>query len=346
MVDLAPGPQAHAVGMLVGPCLAVFVGVDRMAPRDLEIVRSELPLLGALLRAESELQLRVSEAESAAEATLRAHALARNVDAARATSSELARRLELEHRRKDEFIAILAHELRNPLAPIANAIELLRRMQVMPREPLDRLVGVMSRQMNHMRRLLDDLLDVARIAQGKVTLRKARFPLSEAIEAAAETARPLIEEKGHRLEVRSAEFDPRIEGDITRIAQVLGNLLLNAAKYSEAGGRITVSVEPADSFVAIRVEDTGVGMSPQELDTVFGLFSQVEGSLSEARGGLGVGLALARSLVELHGGTLAAHSAGPGCGSTFTVTLPRLVDAAEPLSPRTHMEPAAHSGAR
>jgi signal transduction histidine kinase/CheY-like chemotaxis protein len=223
-------------------------------------------------------------------------------------------------RRKDEFLAMLAHELRNPLAPVANAIEIMRSQP--GHERVEWARGVMERQLRHMSRLIDDLLDVSRISTGKITLKKERLNLSRAVERAVETAQGFVSECGHQLEVELAEPDVFVAADPVRLEQVVTNLLNNAAKYTERGGRIWVTLETDLALARIRVRDTGVGIAPALLQQVFELFTQGERSLDRAQGGLGLGLTLVRNLVRLHDGTVEAFSEGPGRGSEFVVTLP------------------------
>jgi signal transduction histidine kinase/ActR/RegA family two-component response regulator len=231
--------------------------------------------------------------------------------------------LRLADRRKDEFLAILAHELRNPLAPIRNAVQLLKRQEV---TDLTRIWGcnIIDRQVNHMSRLLDDLLDVARIIQGKIRLEIERFELNDIIDNAVETSRPLIDSRRQELIILPAKTPQWIEGDRIRLAQVLSNLLNNAAKYTPEGGKITLSVTQKDSNAIIEVRDTGIGIAPDILPQIFDLFIQADHSQGHAQSGLGIGLTLVRQLVEIHHGTVTAASAGIGQGSSFTVRLPTL----------------------
>ncbi|MDC3954011.1 GAF domain-containing protein [Polyangium jinanense] len=225
-----------------------------------------------------------------------------------------------QDRRKDEFLATLAHELRNPLAPIRTGLTLLQ----MARDEAQarRIREMMERQVGHMVRMVDDLLDVSRITRGKVELRKARVELGTVLESALETSRPLIEAAGHVLSVSLPTEPLWLMADPTRLSQILANLLNNAAKYTPAGGRIRVAAEREGAHVVVRVEDTGVGIPPEMLPKVFDMFTQVGRSIERAQGGLGIGLTLVRRLVELHGGTVEAASDGPSRGSIFTVRLP------------------------
>jgi PAS domain S-box-containing protein len=226
-------------------------------------------------------------------------------------------------RKKDEFLAILAHELRNPLAPIRTAVAILRAPGV-PEPLLARSRDIIERQVAQMTRLIDDLLDVSRLSRGKVTLQSGPLLLDQVLDAAVETARPAIEERRHRLEQHRSGNVVCLEGDLARLSQVFANVLNNAAKYTPAEGTISIDVNQRPGAVDVRVTDTGQGVAPDRLEAIFDLFTQGSGPSAATLGGLGIGLALARRLVELHAGTLTASSAGPGRGATFTVTLPRL----------------------
>ncbi|MEO6895100.1 MAG: ATP-binding protein [Caldimonas sp.] len=231
-------------------------------------------------------------------------------------------------RRKDVFLATLAHELRNPLAPIGNALQVMRlsadeAAQARAREMIERQLG----QLVH---LVDDLLDVSRISQGKVELRRERIELSAVIRNAVETSRPVVDASRHALEVSLAPApEIAVDGDMTRLTQVVANLLNNAAKYTPAGGRIVVSTRREGDEAVVEVADTGVGIAAGQLAEVFQMFTQVDRAAGRSQGGLGIGLALVRRLVEMHGGTVLATSAGPGLGSSFQVRLPLLETASE-----------------
>ena len=227
--------------------------------------------------------------------------------------------LEEASRVKDEFLAMLGHELRNPLAPIATAVHLLK---LRSKDSVPRELSVIERQSQHLTRLVDDLLDVARIAGGKVILHKKKVDVAELVAAAIETASPLIEQKGHALVLELAEQTPVVDVDRMRMTQVLSNLLANAAKYTPAGGRICVTASREGDNVVIVVEDTGMGISSELLPSVFDLFVQSRQTLNRAQGGLGLGLSIVKNLVDLHGGSVSAYSDGLGFGSVFTVRLP------------------------
>jgi CheY-like chemotaxis protein len=241
----------------------------------------------------------------------------------------LIRRLCEEDRRKDEFLAMLAHELRNPLAPIRNAVSVMG-MAEDDREAQRWIREVIDRQVRHLTSLVDDLLDVGRITQGKITLMKAPLAVASFVHAAVESSRPLIEARRHALEVEVPDGPLRVDGDLTRLSQVVLNLLNNAAKYTPEGGHIRLTAERDGGQAVIRVADDGEGITAEMLPRVFDLFSQASRSIDRSEGGLGIGLTLVRRLVEMHGGTVEAHSEGPGRGSEFVVRLPLLEAAPVP----------------
>jgi PAS domain S-box-containing protein len=227
-------------------------------------------------------------------------------------------------RRKDEFIATLAHELRNPLAPLRNGLQVMKLTKDDPQR-VEEVRDIMERQLEQMVHLIDDLMDVSRITRGKVQLRMARVDLKQPIEAAIETSRPLIDECGHNFTVYMPTQPIFVDADATRLAQIVANLLNNAAKYTDRGGNITLSVERQADDVVIAVRDSGIGIPTEMLDSVFEAFAQVDRSLEKSQGGLGIGLSLVKGLVEMHGGTVEAHSDGPGKGSEFVIRLPAAV---------------------
>jgi PAS domain S-box-containing protein len=233
--------------------------------------------------------------------------------------------LRLADRRKDEFLATLAHELRNPLAPIRNGLEVLRRAPTA--EAARSARDMMERQCEQMVHLLDDLLDVSRISRGTVELRRERADLAGVVLRAVETSRPLLQQAGHDLTVSMPPTPVFVDADVTRLAQVFANLLNNAAKYTERGGHVRLSVDRRGAHVTVSVKDDGVGIPTDLLPVVFEMFVQVDRSLERTRGGLGIGLTIAKRLVEMHGGTIEASSAGTGTGSEFTVRLPAAPDA-------------------
>jgi signal transduction histidine kinase len=230
--------------------------------------------------------------------------------------------------RKDEFLALLAHELRNPLAPIRHGLDILRKNPDGPKA--EEIREMMDRQMFHLVRLIDDLLDISRVGQGKVELRIERIQAAQIFRAAQDTSMPLIEAAAHRLTVDLPEAPIWLDADLTRLAQVIGNLLNNAAKYTPPGGRISLAARTEDDTLVIAVSDNGIGIPAAMLPKVFQLFTQGDHHSDRAQGGLGIGLALVRQLVCLHGGTVDVASAGPGQGSVFTVRLPLAAGDAPP----------------
>jgi signal transduction histidine kinase/CheY-like chemotaxis protein len=256
--------------------------------------------------------------------------------------------LKTADRRKDEFLATLAHELRNPLAPIRNGIQVLR-LAGLPAK-CAKTVEMMERQLGHLVNLVDDLLDLSRVRSGKITLRSERVTVREAVEAAVEACRHGIDAKGHDLVLELPTAPLVLTADRTRVVQVVANLLTNAAKYSEPGGRIRVTAVREGGEAVVRVSDTGVGIAPELLPTLWDMFTLVRDTLDKAQGGLGIGLALVKTLVEMHGGSVSAESGGVGRGSTFVVRLPLATPAtaaaAEPTGRTAEAAPAASAGRR
>jgi signal transduction histidine kinase/CheY-like chemotaxis protein len=245
--------------------------------------------------------------------------------------SRLNHQLREQDRRKDEFLATLSHELRNPLAPIRTAAKIIASPQLTPTQ-LKRAQTIIERQVTHMALLLDDLLDIARITRGKLRLKKTRVALSDVMDAAIEAARPGLDGKNHQLLVSLPAEAISLDADPLRLAQILSNLLINAAKYSDPGSQIEVKVSRLGDTLSVSVKDTGVGLAPESLSGIFEMFSQIEAVEGRSEGGLGIGLALVKGLTELHGGTVEARSAGLGRGSEFIVSLP--VAAHQSSSPR------------
>ncbi|CAN5130979.1 hypothetical protein BH24PSE2_BH24PSE2_22620 [soil metagenome] len=239
------------------------------------------------------------------------------------------RALHEADRRKDEFLAILAHELRNPLAPIRNAVQLLR-LKGPPEPELQLARDVIDRQVEHLTRLIEDLLDVSRITRDNLELRQRVISLTDVIQSAVETSEPIIEQNGHTLTVSLPTEPVYLDGDLIRLAQVFTNLLRNAAKYTNYGGRITLTATRENDGIAVRVADNGAGIPHEMLPKMFDLFFQGDSSNKRTQDGLGIGLSLARRLVELHGGTIEVRSNGIGRGSEFTVRLPMV---SQPTAP-------------
>jgi PAS domain S-box-containing protein len=229
-------------------------------------------------------------------------------------------------RQKNEFLAMLAHELRNPLAPICNALHLIKMPDV-DSQLVDEARDMMERQTHQLVRLVDDLLDVSRIVRGNIELRKEPLDLAAAVARAVETANPVIDAHGHQLNVSLPEQPVFVEADLIRLSQVIANLLTNAAKYTNIAGRIWLSVEREDDHGVVRVRDSGIGIAPEFLPRIFDVFVQGDRSLARSQGGLGIGLTLVKRLIEMHGGAVAASSAGLGEGSEFVIRLPALSEA-------------------
>jgi len=293
----------------------------------------------ALAQANARLQREVAERE-------------RVEDALRVANRDLERRVQERtdallqaDRRKDEFLASLAHELRNPLAPIRSAVEILP-IGIAPDADAARARAVIVRQVDHMTRLIDDLLDVSRITRDKLILQVSRVELASVVAAAVETSRPLIDGRRHTLTVHLPSSAVVLEADPARLAQVLSNLLTNAAKYTAPGGDVRLTGEVQDTEVIIRVLDNGIGINADMLSRVFELFMQGDHSRERSGGGLGIGLTLARRLVEMHGGRLEARSEGAGRGSEFSVRLPLTLRPARKAAPEGEQESELPSGRR
>ncbi len=319
----SPETSSPAVACSGSGVVLVFVGAEPNLER-LEPIRVMLPLIASLLRAEQVAVVSSGELVVARQDARHASELAKSLDAARAdlerqTKSLMAARTRAEEamRAKNEFLAMLGHELRNPLAPIMTALEIMRMRGIASREQ-----DILDRQVRHLLRLVDDLLDVARIAGGKVELRKQHLDVGSIVAQAVETASPLLEQKQQELVVDVPAASLYVDGDPQRLAQVFSNLLTNAAKYSDPRTRITVSASAIGSNVVVRVQDCGQGIEPEMLEAVFNLFVQQRQSIERTQGGLGLGLAIVKNLVLMHGGTVRVFSEGRGKGSEFVVQLP------------------------
>lgn len=316
-IELPIGDFRDALCLATQGVAAVFVGG---APDSVELglVERLMPMLARMLQAEQEALFARAAAHDARSAANRARTLADALEAARAEHAHLNARLHDEHRRKDDFLAMLAHELRNPLTPLVTAIELIRRGGGVASE---KHLGIMSRQTRQLSRLIEDLLDVSRVSRGRIELRRHRLKLKDVVTDALEASRPFLDSRRHRVETTFGPEDVYVHADNVRLAQVFANLLHNAGKYTDPGGRIEIAtgVEAGEAFV--RVTDNGLGIDPSMIENVFDLFMQAPMSLDRAQGGLGIGLTLVRALVELHGGRVQASSQGPGRGTTMTVRL-------------------------
>jgi signal transduction histidine kinase/DNA-binding response OmpR family regulator len=258
-------------------------------------------------------------------------------------NARLYAEIQESNQRKDEFLAMLAHELRNPLAPILNALHVMR-LKDHNRQPVEKARMLAEEQVLHLSRLVDDLLDVSRITGGKIRLRKEVLELATLVARTVENMGPVIEERHHRLELALPPESVYLEADPTRLEQILINLLNNAAKYTEPGGRIWLTAAREGNEVVLRVRDTGIGIAAEMLPKVFDMFTQADRSLERSQGGLGIGLTLVRKLVELHGGTVGAFSAGPGQGSEFVARLPALIGEPTPERPASQEESTPRIG--
>jgi len=274
----------------------------------------------------------LSSVQAGLRARARQYQLRDQFEALRASETALREADE----RKDVFLATLAHELRNPLAPIRHAAHILGSPRLAPNQ-VQWAQTVIQRQVAHMALLLDDLLDIARITRGKLELKRTQVRLTEVVDAAVEAARPLLDGKNHQLTVTLPSKELTLDADPLRLSQILSNLLTNAAKYTDPGGHIELegSILNGDTL-RLSVHDDGIGITPEALARIFLMFSQIDGNAARAEGGLGIGLALVKGLVALHNGTIEASSDGPGCGSRFTVRLP--------LAPSTPAEVRARPG--
>jgi two-component system CheB/CheR fusion protein len=296
----------------------------------------------ALREAHDDLERRVQE--RTAELARANAALLRELNERCRAEAELRKAeesLKEADRRKDEFLAMLAHELRNPLAPIGSAVQVFRLLG--PAQPeLQWAREVIERQLQHITRLVDDLLDVSRITRGKIKLQKETVEVASVVARAVEAARPFIDSRKHELTITQPAEPIHLEADATRLAQIVANLLHNAAKYSEEGERIWLTVDRRPDEAVIKVRDTGMGIPADMLPRVFDLFSQADHSLDRSQGGLGIGLTLVRSLAEMHGGGVQAFSDGPGRGSEFVLRLPA---SAAPCQRKSPSDPAGQGAA-
>ncbi|MFN7131206.1 MAG: ATP-binding protein, partial [Myxococcales bacterium] len=253
-----------------------------------------------------------------------------------AENGRLFREAQAADRRKDEFLAMLGHELRNPLAPIRTALEL---MNLKGQDTFRHERTIIDRHVRHMVGLVDDLLDVSRITRGTLTLRREPVELSAVLRRSLEMTSPVLERRAHRVVLELPDQPLLLHADEARLVQMISNLLHNAAKYSPPGGEVRITARREGAQVVVAVRDAGIGIAPEMLDRVFELFVQEKRSLDRAEGGLGIGLSIVRSLAEVHGGSVSAHSDGLGCGSEFTLTLPLLLGDAEPAAAPAPLPP-------
>jgi PAS domain S-box-containing protein len=329
-VEYRAHPERNEDGTLAG-VLGAFrdISVQKQQQAALTGERQQL-LVDIQKRQEVEAELRQSKEE--------AERRADEAEEARAAVKDREHRLHYEAQLKDEFLATLAHELRNPLAPLRNVVEILR-MEALS-DTGRQATGVMERQITQLVRLIDDLMDVSRITRGQLTLRKERVDLRAIIESAVETAQPQLSAAGVSLALEIPSGPLILDADATRISQVVLNLLTNAAKFTPAGGRVSVIVRPHLDRVSVMVRDTGIGISPDDQERVFGMFVQLNRDMRRSQTGLGIGLTLVKQMTELHGGSVSVWSAGSGEGSEFTIVLPLTVAVDAERSP-TESAPVA-----
>jgi signal transduction histidine kinase len=346
-LDRLRGYKAGAVDYVSIPVVPEILRSKVAVLVELYCKRHELRQLNRILAnankqlAEANLTLQAEKTREleALNATLQ-HANAELERTNRSLQREVAERARAEQalqeadRNKDEFLAMLAHELRNPLAPIHNALQLMRMQPSAAQSQWAQ--EVIARQLASLTRLVDDLLDVSRITRGKITLAREPLDVASLITRALETIEPLIQERGHTVTLELPPERLQVDGDSTRLTQALGNVLGNAAKYTDRGGRIAVNCAQVESEIEIRVRDNGIGIPAELLPRIFDLFTQLDRRSDHSTSGLGIGLALVRRLVEMHGGSVSAVSAGAGAGSEFRIRLPLLLEAMrleDPLSP-------------
>ncbi|MBC8088662.1 MAG: response regulator [Phycisphaerae bacterium] len=302
-VDRLKGYQSGAVDYVSVPVIP-------------ELLRAKVSVFTELYRKKRDLERLTTELE------LRVAERTAELESAMLKQRELTWQLQKADRHKDEFLALLGHELRNPLAPVRNAVTLMRLSDTSSDAQLAWCVDVIERQANQLTRLVDDLLDVSRVSQGKIKLRRQPVDIATIVHAAVEVSRPVIDERHHSLEIR-IDGDPMfVMGDSARLCQVIANLLNNAAKYQDEGGQIVLGVTRKGETIEIQVADGGIGIAPEMLGEVFEMFSQGERTPDMAQGGLGIGLSLVKKLVEMHGGSVHAHSDGADRGARFVVGLP------------------------
>jgi PAS domain S-box-containing protein len=328
-------PERNSDGSLAG-IIGAFrdITLQKQQQTALAAERQRL-LIDIAKRQEVEAQLLQSKEE--------AERRADEAEEARAAVKDREQRLHYEAQLKDEFLATLAHELRNPLAPLRNVATILRMEQLS--ESGRHATGVMERQISQLVRLIDDLMDVSRITRGQLTLRKDRIDLRSVIDSAVETAQPQLAAAGVTLSLDIPDTPLMLDADATRISQVILNLLTNAAKFTPNGGHVSVIVKTKVERVAVTVKDTGVGIAPEDQEKVFGMFVQLNRDMRRQQTGLGIGLTLVKQMTELHGGNVAVWSAGVGQGSEFTITLPLAVNV-EANRDRNALEPAERAPLR
>jgi signal transduction histidine kinase/CheY-like chemotaxis protein len=331
-VDLPEGVFQRAVALSGDGAAVVLLGGRELQPQEWTVLQGMMPLLAAIFSQEQAVIAARAEAFESREAAERAHTLARALEAARAEGARLNAELREEHQRKDEFLAMLAHELRNPLAPIVTSVQVLKHPSLSD-DRRRRQIDIVERQAAQMSRLVEDLLDVSRVSRGRIELKREPLDLRDVLRAAVETSSSMMETRRHHLTVRLPDEPLVVDGDAVRLTQVFSNVLQNAAKYTDPGGRIDLLVRNDGNRVVVTVQDNGIGIPPELLPRIFDLFMQVPVSIDRSQGGLGIGLTLVKRLVQLHGGEVAVESDGTGRGSRFTVRLPLEVAQVSPSAP-------------
>ncbi len=330
-VEFPKGSICTAVALVRRESACILLG-GAPAGDKVSTIERWMPLLGTALAVEQDAALARAESRIAIGAADAAHTLAEALEASRADASRLNAQLREEQRRKDEFLAMLGHELRNPLSALVTAVGVLQATAD-PRH-VKQMAEVMGRQTTQLSRLVEDLLDMSRVSRGQIELRRQAVTLQQTLADAIEQSRPLIAARGHQLTVSIAEEPLILNADRARLIQIFSNLLSNASKYTDYGGRILVNAVRDRNLAVVSVQDNGIGLAADMLDAVFDLFTQVKVEVDRSQGGLGIGLTLVRSLVRQHGGNVIAESAGIGKGATFTVQLPLQTEGARALSER------------
>jgi signal transduction histidine kinase/ActR/RegA family two-component response regulator len=320
-VDLPAGSLQRAVALARDGAAIVLLGCAELQPEQWSVLHDAMPLLAGIFTQEQAAIAAQAEANESREVALRAHTLATALEAARSESARLNAELREEHQRKDEFLAMLAHELRNPLAPIVTSVQVLKHPSL-GADQRRRQIEIVERQATQMSRLIEDLLDVSRVSRGRIELKRERLDLTSVLRAAIETSSSMMEARGHHLTVQLPEGPLVLDADAVRLTQVFSNMLQNAAKYTDPGGRIDLTVRSEGAWAVVTVQDNGIGIPPELQPRIFDLFMQVPVSIDRAQGGLGIGLTLVKQLVQLHGGEVNVQSEGTGRGSRFTVRLP------------------------
>ena len=318
-VELPEGRRRPALAFMYGSAAAVLVGGSPLEAES-RVLRTMLPLLAAVLGSEQQAVLARAQAADAADTVSRVQTLAAALENARADAARLISELHAQDRHKDEFLAMLGHELRNPLSALASATELLRK-QVLNAGTESRPLQIMGRQIAQLTRLVNDLLDVSRVSRGRIALELEAVGLGEVLQEALDESLPLLTEREHSSMIDMTE-PLTILGDRVRLTQVFSNLINNAAKYTHPRGTVKLTASREGDHALVQVQDNGIGIAADMLPRIFDLFVQVQASIDKARGGLGIGLTLVRTLVELHGGRIEAASDGIGRGTTMKLWLP------------------------